>query len=138
MEPRTTTAEDDRRSTGHNAVTGMWTTKHLEEAVELLRSELVAVPGMIESQEDLLSRGRINGIGPRVMKRAAAKLGVGFERHVYPDTGFVRTYWKLPRSSHRRKATKVDPGSEPRRFPDKIGVVAESVVRRQKGGTASE
>jgi hypothetical protein len=49
--------------------------KHCEEAVELLLCELTAAPGMIEPQEDLLSSGRIDGIGPKVMKRAAAKLG---------------------------------------------------------------
>ncbi len=70
--------------------------KHLEEAVELLLCELTAAPGMIEPQEDLLSSGRINGIGPKVMKRAAAKLGIVFERHVRPDMGGVRTYWRLP------------------------------------------
>jgi hypothetical protein len=57
---------------------------------------LTAAPGMIEPQEDLLSSGRINGIGPKVMKRAAAKLGIVFERHVRPDMGGVRTYWRLP------------------------------------------
>jgi len=61
-----------------------------------VRREFVAVPGMIESQEYLLSRGRVSGIGPKVMKKAAAKLGIVFERHVYPDTGFIRTYWRLP------------------------------------------
>jgi hypothetical protein len=49
--------------------------KHLEEAVELLLCELTAALGMIEPQEDLLSCGRISGIGPKVMRRAAAKLG---------------------------------------------------------------
>ena len=61
--------------------------KHCEEAVELLLCELTAAPGMIEPQEDLLSSGRIDGIGPKVMKRAAAKLGIVFERQVCPDTG---------------------------------------------------
>jgi hypothetical protein len=74
---------------------GIWA-KHFDEAVALVRRELVAVPGMIQSQEDLLSRGRISGIGPKVMKEAAAKLGIVFEWHVCPDTGFIRTYWKLP------------------------------------------
>ena len=70
--------------------------KHLEEAVELLLCELTAAPGMIEPQEDLLSSGRVNDIGPKVMKRAAAKLGIVFERHVRPDMGSLRTYWRLP------------------------------------------
>jgi hypothetical protein len=70
--------------------------KHLEEAVELLLCELTAAPGMIGPQEDLLSSGRVNGIGPKVMKRAAAKLGIVFERHVRPDMGGLRTYWRLP------------------------------------------
>jgi hypothetical protein len=74
---------------------GMWA-KHLEEAVDLLRSELVAGPGLIESQEYFMSRGRINGIGPKVMKEAAAKLGIEVEQRVNPDTGRRRTYWKLP------------------------------------------
>ena len=70
--------------------------KHLEQAVELLLCELIAAPGMIEPQENLLSCGRINGIGPKVMKRAAAKLGIVFERHIHPDMGASRTYWRLP------------------------------------------
>jgi hypothetical protein len=70
--------------------------KHLENAVELLLCELTATPGMTEPQEDLLSSGRVNGIGPKMMKRAAAKLGIVFERHVRPDLGRSRTYWKLP------------------------------------------
>jgi hypothetical protein len=70
--------------------------RHLDDAVDLLLSELTAVPGMIEPQEDLLSRGRINGIGPKVLKRAAAKLGIVLERHVHPDKGGPRTYWRLP------------------------------------------
>jgi hypothetical protein len=69
----------------------------LEVLVELLRGELVAGAGLIESQEYFMSGGRINGIGPKVMKRAAAKLGIVLEQHVNPDTGRTRTYWKLPR-----------------------------------------
>jgi hypothetical protein len=69
--------------------------KHFEEAVELLLCELTAAPGMIEPQEDLLSSGRINGIGPKVMKRAAAKLAIVFERQVRPDMAGLRTYWKI-------------------------------------------
>jgi len=65
---------------------GIWA-NHLAEAIALVRRELVAVPGMIESQEYLLSRGRISGIGPKVMKQAASKLGIVFERHVCPETG---------------------------------------------------
>jgi hypothetical protein len=38
--------------------------KNLTEAVDLLLCELTAAPGMLESQEDILSRGRVNGIGP--------------------------------------------------------------------------
>jgi len=76
-------------------MTGIWA-KHLEEAIQLLRVELVPMPGMIESQEYLLSRGRINGIGPKVMKRAAAKLKIVFEHRVYPGTGRARIYWRLP------------------------------------------
>jgi hypothetical protein len=30
------------------------------------------------------------------MKRAAAKLGIVFERHVHPDMGGLRTYWRIP------------------------------------------
>jgi len=70
--------------------------KHVEEAVELLLCELTAAPGMIEPQEDLLSCGRINGIGPKKMRRAAARLGIVFERHVRRDVGGLRTYWRLP------------------------------------------
>jgi hypothetical protein len=70
--------------------------KHLEQAVELLLCELTAAPDMIESQEELLSCGRVNGIGPKVMKRAAAKIGIVFERHVHRDIGRSGTYWRLP------------------------------------------
>jgi len=70
--------------------------KHLEDAVELVLCELTAAPGMIESQEDILSIGRINGIGPKVMKRAAATLGIVFERHAHQGMGGSRTYWRLP------------------------------------------
>ena len=73
-----------------------WVKKHLAEAIDLLLCELTAAPGMMESQEDILSRGRMNGIGPKVLKQAAAKLGIVFERHVHPDIGGLRTYWKLP------------------------------------------
>ena len=73
-----------------------WANKHLAEAVEVLFCELTKAPGMIEPQEDLLSRGRINGIGPKVMRQAAAKLGIVFERHVRPDLRRSRTYWRLP------------------------------------------
>jgi len=73
----------------------LWS-KHLEEAIELLLCELTAVPDMIESQEDLLSCGRVHGIGPRVMKRAAAKIGIVFERQIHPARGGLRTYWRLP------------------------------------------
>jgi hypothetical protein len=73
-----------------------WAKTHLTEAVDLLLSELIAAPGMMKSQEDILSRGRMNGIGPKVLKQAAAKLGIVFERHVHPDIGGLRTYWKLP------------------------------------------
>jgi hypothetical protein len=73
-----------------------WAKKHLTEAVDLLVCELTAAPGMVESQEDILSCGRVNAIGPKVMKRAAAKLGIVFERHVHPDVGGSRTYWRLP------------------------------------------
>jgi hypothetical protein len=51
---------------------GIWA-KHFDEAVALVRRELVAIPGMIQSQEDILSRGRISGIGPKVMKEAGQK-----------------------------------------------------------------
>lgn len=71
-------------------------TKHLEEAVELLLCELTAAPDMSEAQEDLLSRGRVHGIGPKVMKRAAAKIGIMFERQVHPEMRVPRTYWKMP------------------------------------------
>jgi hypothetical protein len=77
-----------------SGMTGAWE-KHLEAAVELLRNELIAAPGMIEWQEHLLSCGRNNGIGPKMIKQAAAKLGIEFERHVHPNTGRMRTYWKL-------------------------------------------
>jgi hypothetical protein len=70
--------------------------EHLEGAVELLLCKLTAAPGMIEPQEDLLSCGCINGIGPKKMKQAAAKLGIMFERHVPPEMGGLRTYWRLP------------------------------------------
>ena len=73
-----------------------WAKKHLTEAVDLLLCELIAAPDMMESQEHILSRGRINGIGPNVMKRAAAKLGIVFERHPHPDLSVSRTYWRLP------------------------------------------
>ncbi len=68
----------------------------LERAVELLRFELVPASGNIESQAYLLNCGRAEGIGPRVMKLAAAKLGIIFERHIHPDTQHARTYWRLP------------------------------------------
>jgi hypothetical protein len=45
----------------------------------------------MESQEDILSSGRMNGIGPKVLKQAAAKLGIVFERHAHPDIGGLRT-----------------------------------------------
>ena len=70
--------------------------KRVEEAVDLLLCELTAVPDMTESQENILSCGRIHGIGPKVMKRAAAKIGIVFERQVHPDMGGLRTYWRLP------------------------------------------
>jgi hypothetical protein len=38
----------------------------------------------------------VNGIGPKKMRRAAAKLGIVFERHVRRDVGGLRTYWRLP------------------------------------------
>jgi hypothetical protein len=71
-------------------------TKHLEEAIELLLCELTAAPDMSETQEELLSRGRVHGIGPNVMKRAAAKIGIMFERQVHPDMRGSRIYWRLP------------------------------------------
>jgi hypothetical protein len=74
---------------------GPWT-KHLEEAVELLLCELTAAPDMSEAQEDLLSCGRVHGIGPNVMKRAAAKIGIMFEKQVRPDIRASRIYWRLP------------------------------------------
>jgi len=74
---------------------GLWT-KHIEEAVELLLCELTAAPDMSEAQEDLLSCGRIHGIGPKVMKRAAAKIGIMFERQAHPNMRVSRTYWRLP------------------------------------------
>ena len=61
----------------------------------MLLCELTAMPGMIESQEDLLSCGRVNGIGPKVLKRAAAKIGIVFEKQVPPDMRGPRTYWRL-------------------------------------------
>lgn len=70
--------------------------RHLDDAVELLLCELTAAPGMIEAQEDILSCGRINGIVPKMMKRAAAKLGIIFEKHLHPDMRGARTYWRLP------------------------------------------
>jgi hypothetical protein len=70
--------------------------KHLEEAVDLPLCELTAGSGMIEPQEDLLSCGPISGIGPKVMRRAAAKLGIVFERHIRQDLGGPPTYWRLP------------------------------------------
>lgn len=70
--------------------------RRLEEAVDLLLCELTAVPDMTEPQEDILSSGRIHGIGPKVMKRAAAKIGIVFERQVHPDMRGLRTYWRLP------------------------------------------
>jgi len=73
-----------------------WAKKHLTEAIDLLLCELTAAPGMMESQEDILSRGRMNGIGPKVMERAAVKLGIVIERHVHPDRRASRTYWRLP------------------------------------------
>jgi hypothetical protein len=76
-------------------MTGIWA-KHLEEAIQLLRVELLPMPGMIESQEHLLSRGRSGGFGPKVMKQAAVKLGIMMEHRIYPDTGRVRIYWRLP------------------------------------------
>ncbi|HWY53638.1 MAG TPA: hypothetical protein VNZ03_04200 [Terriglobales bacterium] len=77
-------------------MTSVLSTKRLEEAVELLLCELTAAPDMIESQEDLLSCGRIHGIGPKLMKRAAAKIGIVFERQAHPDIGGLRTYWRIP------------------------------------------
>jgi hypothetical protein len=73
----------------------MWA-EHLEKAVDLIRQELIPLMGQTESQEYLLSCGRVNGIGPKVMKQAAAKLKILFERRIYPDTGCKRIYWKLP------------------------------------------
>jgi hypothetical protein len=70
--------------------------KHLEEAVDLPLCELTAGSGMIEPRKDLLSCGRISGIGPKVMRRAAAKLGIVFERHIRQDLGGPPTYWRLP------------------------------------------
>jgi len=59
---------------------------HLERAVELLKCELCA-PSIIHSEAHLLSRARLYGIGPRVMKQAATRLGIVFEQHVNPRTG---------------------------------------------------
>jgi hypothetical protein len=73
-----------------------WAKKHLTEAIDLLLCELIAAPGMMEPQEDILSQGQMNGIGPKVLKQAAAKLGIVFERHAHPDIGGLRTYWRLP------------------------------------------
>jgi hypothetical protein len=73
-------------------MTGAWE-KQLEAAVELLHNELIAAPGRVRSELHLLSCGRNNGIGPKMMKQAAAKLGIEFERHVHPNTGCIRTYW---------------------------------------------
>ena len=73
-----------------------WAKKHLIEAVDLLLCELTAAPDKMEPQEDILSRGRMNGIGPKVLKQAAAKLGIVFERHVRSDIGSSRKYWRLP------------------------------------------
>jgi hypothetical protein len=50
----------------------------------------------MESQEHILSRGRINGIGPNVMKRAATNLGIVVEKQVRLDARASRTYWRLP------------------------------------------
>jgi hypothetical protein len=77
-------------------VTSVLRAQHLEDAVDLLLCELAAAPDMIEPQEDVLSRGRINGIGPKIMKRAAARLGVVFERHANPKMRALQTYWRLP------------------------------------------
>jgi hypothetical protein len=74
---------------------GVWA-EHFEKAVDLIWEKITSQTGQIESQEYFLSCGRVNGIGPKVMKQAAAKLGIVFERHVNPDTGFDKTYWRLP------------------------------------------
>jgi hypothetical protein len=73
-----------------------WAKKHLKEAIDLLLCELTAAPGMMEPQEDILSCGRVNGIGPKVLKQAAAKIGVVFERHLHPNMRGSRTIWRLP------------------------------------------
>jgi len=52
-----------------------WAKKHLVEAVDLLLCELTAAPDKMEPQGDILSRGRMNGIGPKVLKQAAAICG---------------------------------------------------------------
>ena len=57
---------------------------------------LTGAPGMTEAQKELLSCGRVRGIGPKVMKRAAAKIGIVFERQVHRHFGGQRTYWRIP------------------------------------------
>jgi hypothetical protein len=64
---------------------------------KLLRISATEGSPSLDSSASLLRVGeRINGIGPKVMKRAAAKLEIVFERHVRPDMGGLRTYWRLP------------------------------------------
>ena len=69
--------------------------EQLERAEELIRFELIPASGHIESQDHMLAIGRSERISPLIMKLAAKKLGVQFERHIHPDTGHARTYWRL-------------------------------------------
>ena len=68
---------------------------HFEEAVKLVRREL-SVPGIAHSQDYLMSLGRLHGIGPLVMKTAAASLGIVTEKKIHSVTRRKRTYWRFP------------------------------------------
>jgi hypothetical protein len=53
--------------------------------------------GVSHSQDYHMSCGRLKGIGPKVMKQAAAKIAIVFERRVQPGMRLTRTYSTVPR-----------------------------------------